>query len=176
MKIPPTMFRSFRVACAVGFAITLSGCVNVRYDDEHADRSTRLYRMAIRFDQTMRTRGMAGVSSDIDDCYRESTVPLIKRFALQDCISYDYAAFVFDREAAKKLFHGIQTPPFEPAVAGARLEKFGKLDGFADRTETVVYAIPTATTILNDIQAMPGSFLNPNGTRRPPLMHGGGTF
>lgn len=162
--------------CAIGLALATSACVNVRYDDEHADRSTRLYRMALRFNQAMQTGGMAGVAADINDCYRDATVPLIKRFALQDCISYDYAAFVFDREAAKALFHGLQTPPFKPGVAGARLEKYGKLDGFADRTETVVYAIPTATTILNDIQAMPGSFLNAPGTRRPPLMHGGGTF
>ena len=44
---------------------------------------------------------MAGLAGDVRRCYDEATIPLIKRFALQDCLSYDYAAYTFDKMARK---------------------------------------------------------------------------
>lgn len=148
----------------------LTGCVNVRYDDEHADRSTRLFRVAVRFNQTFQRTGMAGVAADINDCYRDATVPLIKRFALQDCLSYDFAAFTYDTRAAQVMFHGVRTPPFEPNAVSVRMDKYGRLEGFSDRAETVSYAVNTTPVVMNDIARIPGSFLSPSTSRpRPPL-------
>ena len=174
----PVMSTGFRLR--VGLLVIgslLTGCVNVRYDDEHADRSTRLFRVAVRFNQTFQRSGIAGVAADIDDCYRDATVPLIKRFALQDCLSYDFAAFTFDTRAAQVMFHGLRTPPFEVTAVSARMDKYGRLEGFADRTETVSYAVNTTPIIMGDIARIPGNFLSPSTTTaRSRITNPGGFF
>lgn len=175
MKVNSSASLHARLAIAVAVVVGGSGCVNVRYDDEHADSAHRLRQVAYRFNSSMQQGGIGATFSDVQFCYDQATSPLIARFALQDCLVYDYAVFTFEMAAAKA-FHGSPVPLYQPSVAGPRFEKYGKLDGFADRNETVVFAIPRATAVLNDLQAQPGSFLNVGANRRPPLMHGGGTF
>ena len=47
--------------------------------------------VAVSFDQAYRAGGMAQVTSEIEDCYRETTMPIIRRYALEDCLALDYA-------------------------------------------------------------------------------------
>ena len=91
--------------------------------------------------------------------------------------SYDYAAFTYDTRAAQVMFHGLRTPPFEPNAVKARMDKFGKLDGFADRLETVSYVVNTTAEVMADVTNIPGSFLSPvTKQRRQFLPNPGGFF
>ncbi len=151
--------------------VTVAGCVNVRYDDEHADRNTRNYLIAARMNRTFKTIGMVGVTGDIEDCYREATTPPIKRFALQDCLSYDYAAYQFDATMGRLIFRGMRTPYFENAAALARWRKFGKLDGFGDPSEIAAYLRMNNGPIYQDLQRIPGSVfyaVSPRGRPQKP--------
>ena len=76
-----------------------------------------MYLVAKRFNQTMKTQGMFGVTADIENCYRETTTGIVKRFALQDCLSYDVAAYTLDKEIGRLAFRGLRTPYFEDNVA-----------------------------------------------------------
>lgn len=46
MKVSPVFARAGLSLGQLRVTTALSGCVNVRYDDEHADRSTRMYLVA----------------------------------------------------------------------------------------------------------------------------------
>ncbi len=176
MKSSPVFVRA-RLVLGLALAGTaLSGCVNVRYDDDHADRNTRMYAVALRFNQTMKTQGMAGVTSDIEDCYRATSIPVIKRFALQDCLSYDYAAYSFDKEIGRMAFRGLRTPFFEDRVASPRWVKYGKLDGFGDPSELSAFLATNNNLILQDLQRIPGSVFVAPANARPRLLHGGGSL
>ena len=157
-------------------AAALSGCVNVRYDDEHADRNTRMYLVAQRFNQAMKTGGMFGVTADIESCYRETTTPVVRRFALQDCLSYDYAAFTFDKVVGQRWFQGARVLYFENNVASPRILKYGKLDGFGDPSELQTFVMTNKDMIIRDLQRIQGSVFAAPTNARPRLMHGGGSL
>lgn len=165
------MRKSPPLACArVGLvlaaaAIVVSGCANIRYDDEHANRNTRMYFVAQRMNTAMKTGGMFGMTTDIQDCYRATTTPLIKRFALQDCLSYDYSAYEFDKTAGRMFFNGLPTRYFEDNVAAPRWAKYGKLDGFGDTTELANYLRETNALIIQDLQRTPGSVFYSTSSR-----------
>ncbi len=170
-----SVFVRARLLLGLAFAgAALSGCVNVRYDDEHADRNSRMYAVALRFSRTLKTQGMFGVTTDIDNCYRDTSIGVIKRFALQDCLSYDYAAYSFDKEIGRMASRGVRTPFFEDSVASPRWVKYGKLDGFGDLSELSAFLTTNKDMIFRDLQIIPGSILANPSRARPRLLHGGG--
>jgi len=174
MKSSPVFVRARLVLGLAVASLSLSGCVNVRYDDQHADRNSRMYAVALRFSRTMSTQGMFGVNADIQNCYRDTSLGVIKRFALQDCLSYDYAAYSFDKDIGRTAFRGLRTPFFEDSVAPPRMVQYGKLDGFGDPSELAAFLMTNKDMIFRDLQIIPGSiFANPSRAR-PRLLHGGG--
>lgn len=175
MKSPILARARLLLGVAVA-SLSLAGCVNVRYDDQHADLNSRMYAVAVRFSQTMTQQGMAGVTADIENCYRDSALGVVKRFALQDCLSYDYAAYTFDKEIGRKAFRGLRTPYFQDGVASPRWVKYGKLDGFSSPPELSAFLTTNKDMIFRDLQTSPGSILYNPSRPRPPLLSGGGFF
>lgn len=157
-------------------SFSLSGCVNVRYDEQHADLNSRMYMVSLRFSRMFSQQGMVGVIADVEDCYRDSSLVLVKRFALQDCLSYDYAAYTLDKEMARTAYRRPRAQYFQDAVASPRMVKYGKLDGFNSPPELSAYLTATSDKILRDIRNSPGSFLWNPSRPRPPLVSGGGFF
>ena len=155
MKMSSITLRARLCLALLCAAPMLSGCVNVRYDDDHADRGTRMYLVAQRFNQAMRAGGMTGTALNIESCYQASTVPLVKRFALQDCISFDYAAYTFDKEMGARMFNGLRLPYFEDSVAAPRWTRYAKLDGFGDPSYTSAFLTVNKNLIFQDLQMIP---------------------
>ena len=168
-----------RIRLMIGLAaasVSLAGCVNVRYEEEHSALDVRMLAVATRFSRTMSQQGMAGVTTDIEDCYRESTLVLVKRFALQDCLAYDYAAYSLDRDMARKfLYRRGRNPYFVDGVASARWTKYGKLDGFGSPAELSAYLTPTKQMIFQTLNT-PGYVMWNPSRPRPPLLNANGFF
>lgn len=168
-----------RLRLMIGLAaasVSLVGCVNVRYDEQHSGLDARMLAVAARFSRTMTQGGMAGVTTDIEDCYRESTLVLVKRFALQDCLAYDYAAYTLDRDMARKFsYRRVRNPYFVDGVASARWTKYGKLDGFNSPAELSAYLMPNKEMIYDNLHT-PGSILWNTSRPRPPLLNANGMF
>ncbi len=177
MRKSPPLARVRAGLVLAAAAIVVSGCANIRYDDQHADRSTRNYLIASQMNTTFKTRGMAGVVGDIEDCYRATTTTLIKRFALQDCLSYDYAAYELDATTGQLFFGGMRTPYFDNSVATTRWAKYGKLDGFGDSSELLSHLRTNNVPIYQDLQRIPGSAFAANPrTRRAVLPQPNGSL
>ena len=170
-------FVRARVFLAAAVAsLSLTGCANLPSDEQHIDLSGRMYNVAVRFSQTMGRGGIAGVSEDIESCYRESSLGIVKRFALQDCLSYDYAAYVLDRNMAKMFSYRRQRMPyFQDAMASPRWVKYGKLDGFNSPPELSAYFTSTQPMIFNFLR-QPGFVLWNPSRLRPPLLNANDTF
>lgn len=164
------------VVAAAAACLSLTGCANLRSDDQHASLDARMLAVATRFSRSMSGSGMAGVTDDVENCYRESSLGIVKRFALQDCLAYDYAAYALDRDmAAKFSFRRQRTPYFTDSVASIRWVKYGKLDGFSSPPELSSYFTSTQPIILNFLQQPSFVLWNPSRPR-PPLLNANGMF
>ena len=178
MKLSSITLRARLCLALLCAAPMLSGCVNVRYDDDHADRGTRMYLVAQRFNQAMRTGGMTGTAVDIESCYQASTVPPSQAVRAAFCMSFDYAAYTFDKEMGARMFNGMRLPYFEDSVAAPRWTRYAKLDGFGDPSEISAFLTVNKKLIFQDLQMIPGSIFSVPSTARarPRLMHGGGSL
>jgi hypothetical protein len=119
----------YKGICGLALVLaTLGACVRV--DDPHADPQTRMNAVAVRFDQAFRTGGMARVTSEIQECYRQTTAPFIEHYALEDCMALDYAGHQIDVSVGRQALKGPPLPFFEDQVFGARAAHYGQLAGF----------------------------------------------
>lgn len=170
------LFFRARLLLAAVASLSLTGCANLSVDEQHADINSRMLAVATRFSRTMSGTGMAGVTDDVENCYRESSLVIVKHFALQDCLAYDYAAYALDRDMAKTFSYRRQrTPYFLDAVASPRWVKYGKLDGFNSPPELSAYFTSTQPIILNFLRQPSFVLWNPSRPR-PPLLNANGMF
>ena len=118
--------------------MALTGCSTLAVQDKHADVKTRLWRVASRMEMDRRQGGMAQAIADITQCYEDATVPLVKVYALRDCMVLDYAGYRLDMTIDRRL-NGGPLPYYEDKVFADRVTKYGKMDGFATGEQLVPY-------------------------------------
>ncbi len=114
------MRRRARIMMMAGLTLAAAGCTSLKVADPHGSVGSRMWGVAGRFDQDFRTGGMAQVSSDIDACYRQATIPVTKMYALQDCLVLDYTGYTTDVNLGRKVLKGPPLPYFENTTFAAR--------------------------------------------------------
>jgi len=131
-------------------ALMLSACAVPAVEDEHANAGTRMQGVAARFEQARRRGGMAAVVSEIDDCYRSATFPLIKVYALRDCLVLDYVGYRTDVTIGRRLFHQA-LPFFEDKAFTGRASHYAQLDSFTSPAQLANYFKDAGTLTQYDI-------------------------
>lgn len=129
----------------------LSSCAGLTVADPHADPQTRMNVVAVRFDQAFRAGGMAQVTSDIEDCYRETTTPVIRHYALEDCLALDYAGYQTDLHVGRRLLKGPALPFFADQTFAARADHYGILAGFTSPQALANFLRATYTLVSMDM-------------------------
>jgi hypothetical protein len=119
---------SHRISCLVALgALALSGCGAVI--DPHASAGNRMMGIAARFEEDQHRGGMSGVIDDIQNCYIAATLPVIKVYALRDCMVLDYVGYREDVRIGRRIFHQA-LPYFEDRAFLDRQIHYAPLDGF----------------------------------------------
>ena len=129
--------KSLIVAAAVA-DLVLSGCATPAVEGPHADIATRMDAIAARFEQALRTGGMAGVIMEIDNCYASATKPVIRLYALRDCVTLDYIGYRMDVDVGRRLFHQ-SLPYFTDTAFSTRADHYAQLDGFTSPAQLAQY-------------------------------------
>ena len=129
----------------------LAGCAGIRYDDQHADAPTRMRAVAVRLQEDFRSGGMAGVTTDIETCYQQTTLPLIRRYALEDCMALDYAGYQTDVIIGRGQLKGPALPYFEDQTFSARAAKYGHLAGFDSPPQLTAFLRATFVLVSQDM-------------------------
>ncbi len=93
---------------------------------------------------------MAGVNADIQACYSSASQPVMKIYALYDCIVLDYGAYKTDVTIGRPI-NGWPLPFLVDHVFAARANQYAQVDGFTSTDQLAQYLRDSNAVIQTDI-------------------------
>lgn len=147
------------IVAALGAILVLAGCQMPQQPRQFGGTSPALRatytqaslqqanRQVDRFEAARSTQGMSGVSADIENCYRNTTRPVLQFVPLRECMIYDTFAVRLDEEVTKQLGLGGGIPFFSKQAFGVRLQRYAAQAGFYEPQVMVGYLRQGADTM-----------------------------
>ena len=156
--------------------LSLAACGQLAVEDPHADAGTRMWNVASRLEHDRRTGGMAGAIDDIGHCYASASGPILKIWALRDCMVLDYAAYQVDVTIGRRIFRQ-SLPYFEDQAFASRVNRYAKLDGFTSAAQLANYLRDTYAVVRIDLAQLNAAPVVARPRSRPakPPARGSGT-